>query len=86
MGVALRRYMQYRDILIIIITFLYSTLLALFLAAASLLLCSFFICFFVLVKIWHCTGNFTSFGLTALYFVLTAICTTKIEQSYNTLE
>ena len=46
MGVVVRRYI---DILTIIINFPYSTLLALFLAAASLLLCSFFKCFFVLL-------------------------------------
>ena len=44
-GVAVRRY---RDILIII-TFPYSTCISSFLAAASLLLCSFFKCFFVLL-------------------------------------
>ena len=41
--VVLRRYI---DILIIIITFSYSTWISSFLAAASLLLCSFFKCFF----------------------------------------
>ena len=46
MGVVVRRYI---DILIIIITFPYSTCISSFLAAASLLLCSFFKCFFVLV-------------------------------------
>ena len=46
MGVVVRRYI---DILTIIINFPYSTVLALFLAAASLLLCSFFKCFFVYV-------------------------------------
>ena len=45
MGVV-RRYI---DILIIIITFLYSTSISSFLAAAFLLLCSFLKCFFVLV-------------------------------------
>ena len=46
-GVVVRRYI---DILIIIINFLYTPLvLGLFLAAASLLLCSFFKCFFCLV-------------------------------------
>ena len=40
MGVVVRRYI---DILIIIITFPYSTCISSFLAAASLLLCSFFI-------------------------------------------
>ena len=43
MGVVVRRYI---DILIIIINFPYS---ALFLAAASVLICSFIKCFFVLV-------------------------------------
>ena len=46
MGVVVRRYI---DFLIIIITYLNSTCInSFFLAAASLLLCSFFICFFVL--------------------------------------
>ena len=49
MGVVVRRYM-YIDILTIII-FLTPLVLALFLAAASLLLCSFFKCFFVLVYV-----------------------------------
>ena len=44
-GVVVRRYI---DILTIIINFPYSLVLALFLAAASLLLCSFFKCCFVL--------------------------------------
>ena len=49
MGVAVRRYI---DILVIIITFFpYSTYISSFLAAASLLLCSFFKCFFVFVKL-----------------------------------
>ena len=43
-GVVVRRY-----ILIIIITFPYSTCISSFLAAASLLLCSFLKCFFVFV-------------------------------------
>ena len=49
-GVVVRRYI---DILIIIITFPYSTciILGLFLAAASLLLCSFLKCFFGLVSV-----------------------------------
>ena len=42
-GVVVRRYI---DILIIIINFPYSTCIRSFLAAASLLLCSFFKCFF----------------------------------------
>ena len=46
MGVVERRYI---DILTIIINFPYSTCISSFLAAASLLLCSFFKCFFVLV-------------------------------------
>ena len=45
MGVVVRRYI---DILIIIINFPYSTCISSFLAAASLLLCSFF---FVLVYV-----------------------------------
>ena len=46
-GVA-RRFVirRYIDILIIIINFLYSTCIRSFLAAASLLLCSFLKCFF----------------------------------------
>ena len=49
MGVVVRRYI---DILTIIINFPYSTCIrSLFLAAASLLLCSFFKCFFVLVYV-----------------------------------
>ena len=47
-GVVVRRY---RDILIIIITFPYSTCISSFLAAGSLPLCSFFKCFFVLVYV-----------------------------------
>ena len=43
MGVVIRRYI---DILIIIINFPYSTCISSFLAAASLLLCSFLKCFF----------------------------------------
>ena len=46
---------QYIDILIIIITFPYSTCISSFLAAASLLLCSFLKCFFILVLYsWTC--------------------------------
>ena len=48
MGVAVRRYI---DILIIIVTFPYSTCISSFFAAASLLLCSFLKCFFVLVYV-----------------------------------
>ena len=48
MGVVVRRYI---DILTIIINFPYSTCISSFLAAASLLLCSFFKCFFVLVYV-----------------------------------
>ena len=48
MDVAVRRYI---DILIIIITFPYSTCISSFLAAASLLLCSFLKCFFGLVYV-----------------------------------
>ena len=47
-GVVVRRYI---DILIIIINFPYSTCITSFLAAASLLLCSFFECFFGLVSV-----------------------------------
>ena len=46
MGVVVRRYI---DILTIIINFPYSTCISSFLAAASLLLCSFLKCFFGLV-------------------------------------
>ena len=49
MGVVVRRYI---DILTIIINFAYSICInALFLAAASLLLCSFLRCFFGLVSV-----------------------------------
>ena len=48
MGVVVRRYI---DILRIIINFPYSTCISSFLAAASLLLCSFFKCFFGLVYV-----------------------------------
>ena len=47
-GVVVRRYI---DILIIIINFSYSTCIRVFLAAASLLLCSFLKCFFGLVSV-----------------------------------
>ena len=47
-GVVVRRYI---DILIIIINFPYSTCIRSFLAAASLLLCSFKKCFFSLVSV-----------------------------------
>ena len=47
-GVVVRRYI---DILIIIINFPYSTCISSFLAAASLLLCSYLKCFFVLLYI-----------------------------------
>ena len=50
MGVVVRRYI---DILIIIINFPYSTCISSFFGIASLLLCSFFKCFFVLV--YFCT-------------------------------
>ena len=48
MGVVVRRYI---DILTIIINFPYSTCISSFLAAASLLLCSFLKCFFGLVSV-----------------------------------
>ena len=48
MGVVVRRYI---DILTIIINFPYSTCISSFLAAAFLLLCSFFKCFFGLVSV-----------------------------------
>ena len=44
-GVAVRKYID----ILIIITFPYSTCISSFLAAASLLLCSFLKCFFVLL-------------------------------------
>ena len=53
MGVVVRRHV---DILTIIINFPYSTCISSFLAAASLLLCSFLKCFFVLyiyIYIYH---------------------------------
>ena len=48
MGVVVRKYI---DILTIIINFPYSTCISSFLAAASLLLCSFLKCFFGLVSV-----------------------------------
>ena len=48
-SVVVRRYII--DILIIIITFPYSTCISSFLAASSLFLCSFLKCFFVLYYI-----------------------------------
>ena len=48
-SVVVRRYII--DILIINITFPYSTCISSFLAASSLFLCSFFKCFFVLIKV-----------------------------------
>ena len=48
MGVVVRRYI---DILTIIINFPYSTCIRSFLSVASLLLCSFLKCFFVLVYV-----------------------------------
>ena len=48
MGVVVRRYI---DILTIMINFTYSTCISSFLAAASLLLCSFLKCFFGLVSV-----------------------------------
>ena len=51
MGVAVWRYIYFIiDILIIIITFPYSSCISLFLTAASLLIRSFLKCFFVLKK------------------------------------
>ena len=57
-GVVIRRYI---DILIIIINFPYSTCIRSFLAAASLLLCSFLKCFFRLVSVifLQCIANVT---------------------------
>ena len=51
-SVVVRRYII--DILIIIITFPYSTRISSFLAASSLILCSFKKCFFVLVMLFLC--------------------------------
>ena len=48
-SVVVRRYII--DILIIIITFPYSTCISSFLAASSLFLCSFLKCFFILVHV-----------------------------------
>ena len=48
MGVVVRRYI---DILTIIINFPYCTCISSFLAATSLLLCSFLKCFFILVYV-----------------------------------
>ena len=48
MGVVVRRYI---DILTIIINFPYSTCISSFFGTASLLLCSFFKCFFGLVSV-----------------------------------
>ena len=57
-GVVIRRYI---DILIIIINFPTPLVLGLFLAAASLLLCSFLKCFFGLVSVifLQCVANVT---------------------------
>ena len=57
-GVVIRRYI---DILIILINFPYSTCIRSFLAAASLLLCSFLKCFFGLVSVifLQCIANVT---------------------------
>ena len=54
--VVLRRYI---DILTIIINFPYSTCISPFLAAASLLLCSFLKCFFGLVSVIFLQYNIT---------------------------
>ena len=57
-GVVIRRYI---NILIIMINFPYSTCIRSFLAAASLLLCSFLKCFFGLVSVifLQCIANVT---------------------------
>ena len=57
-SVVIRRYI---DILIIIINFPYSTCIRSFLAAASLLLCSYLKCFFGLVSVifLQCIANVT---------------------------
>ena len=63
---------RYIDILIIIITFPYSTCISSFLAAASLLLCSVFIWFFVLVYVIFvqyskiCSRNIRDWGIPIL--------------------
>ena len=49
-GVVVRRYI---DVLIIIINFPYSTCIRSFLAAASVILCSFLKCFFGLIYIFQ---------------------------------
>ena len=56
MGVVVRRYI---DILTIIINFPYSTCISSFLAAASLLLCSFKKCFFGLVSVIFLQYNYS---------------------------
>ena len=70
MGGVVRRYI---DILTIIINFPYSTCISSFLAAASLLLCSFLKCFFILVyydiSLWHCLLNTTNENAICLYNV-----------------
>ena len=60
MGVVVRRYI---DILTIIINFPYSNCISSFLAAASLLLCSFLKCFFDLLYI-----------VLNIYIMLLSIC------------
>ena len=69
MGVVVRRYI---DILIIIITFPYSTCISSFLAAASLLLCSFFQCFFrsLYIYIYQKNGAVTSIYVLLNFFSL----------------
>ena len=50
-GCCCKRYIDYRDILTMIINFPYSTCISSFFATASLLLCSFKKCFFGLVSV-----------------------------------
>ena len=58
MGVVVRRHINYIDILTIMINFPYSTCISAFLAAAFLLLCSFFKCLFDLVRIRSRNADF----------------------------
>ena len=81
MGVVVRRYI---DILIIIISFPYSTCISSFLAAASLLLCSFLKCFFRFVYVIfvqyskHCSKNIQAFAPGV--FVLCSVLYKQIYQ------
>ena len=61
---------RYIDILTIIINFTYSTCISSFLAAASLFLCSFCKCFFVLYKIKQPLKNATSLSHAVALLVI----------------